>query len=94
VASLLLDNNSIITYNDCMKSQTFNISMPAKLVQRIDSQTKKQGYSRSDFVRQAVRKQLATLEQWENLTDSVRGEYKGKDLSETEVAKIVSSQRS
>lgn len=68
--------------------------MPAKLVQRIDFQTKKQGYSRSDFVRQAVRKQLAALEQWENLTDSVRDEYKGKDLSATEVAKIVSSQRS
>ncbi|MEI9914430.1 MAG: ribbon-helix-helix domain-containing protein [Candidatus Saccharibacteria bacterium] len=50
--------------NDCMKSQTFNISMPVKLVQRIDDQTKKQGYSRSDFVRQAVRKQLASMEQW------------------------------
>ena len=77
-----------------MKSQTFNISMPVKLVQRIDAQTKRQGYSRSDFVRQAVRKQLAILEQWEDLTKSVRGEYSGKVMSEDEVAEIVSKQRS
>lgn len=68
--------------------------MPPKLVQRIDSQTKKQGYSRSDFIRQAVRKQLSILEQWEDLSGSVRRQYKGKNLSEDEVVKIVSSQRS
>lgn len=67
--------------------------MPVKLVQRIDSQTKKQGYSRSDFVRQAVRKQLATLEQWDNLTISVRSEYNGRVLSEDEVAELVNKQR-
>ena len=68
--------------------------MPVKLVQRIDAQTKRQGYSRSDFVRQAVRKQLAILEQWEDLTKSVRGEYSGKVMSDDEVAEIVSKQRS
>ena len=48
-------------------AQTFNISMPKKLVEQIDAQTKSQGGSRSDFIRQAVRKQLTTLEHWNNL---------------------------
>ena len=76
-----------------MSTQTFNISMPKKLVERIDDQTKRQGSSRSDFVRQAVRKQLATLERWENITSKVRDEYKGKELSETEVVEVVRSER-
>ena len=67
--------------------------MPKKLVERIDDQTKRQGSNRSDFVRQAVRKQLDTLERWENLKSKVRNEYQGKDISETEVAEIVRSER-
>ena len=67
--------------------------MPKQLVERIDAQTKRQGSSRSDFVRIAVRKQLATLERWENLTTEVRSKYKGKQLSDKEVAEIVRIQR-
>ena len=76
-----------------MNSQTFNVSMPKQLVERIDAQTKRQGSSRSDFVRTAVRKQLATLENWESLTSKVRSQYKGKQLDEDEVAEIVRTQR-
>jgi len=76
-----------------MKSQTFNISMPRQLVKRIDAQTRRQGASRSDFVRQAVSKQLAVLEQWEQLTGKARSQYAGKQLSESEVAGLVSKQR-
>ena len=67
--------------------------MPEKLIERVDAQTKRQGSSRSDFVRQAVRKQLANLEQWENLTTQARRQYKGKQLSETQVAEVVRAQR-
>jgi metal-responsive CopG/Arc/MetJ family transcriptional regulator len=76
-----------------MNSQTFNVSMPKQLVERIDAQTKRQGSSRSDFVRTAVRKQLATLENWESLASKVRSQYKGKQLDEDEVAEIVRTQR-
>ena len=76
-----------------MNSQTFNVSMPKQLVERIDAQTKRQGSSRSDFVRTAVRKQLATLENWESLASKVRSQYKGKQLNEDEVAEIVRTQR-
>jgi len=76
-----------------MNSQTFNVSMPKQLVERIDAQTKRQGSSRSDFVRLAVRKQLAILEQWDSLSNKVRSQYKDKQLSEDEVVKVVRSYR-
>lgn len=68
--------------------------MPSQLVKRIDAQTKRQGANRSDFVRQAVSKQLAILEQWEQLTTKMRSQYTGKNLSEAEVAELVREQRS
>jgi metal-responsive CopG/Arc/MetJ family transcriptional regulator len=77
-----------------MSTQTFNLSMPKRLVERIDAQTKRQGSTRSDFIRQAVNKQLSVLERWENLTNNVRREYKGSELSEAEVADIVREERS
>ena len=80
-------------YNVCMSSQTFNVSMPKRLVERIDAQSKLQGSSRSDFIRQAVNKQLSILERWERLTSSIRADYKGKLLSEDEIATIVHSER-
>lgn len=67
--------------------------MPKKLIERVDAQTKRQGSSRSDFVRQAIRKQLAILEQWEKLTTQARPQYKGNQLSETQVAEVVRAQR-
>jgi metal-responsive CopG/Arc/MetJ family transcriptional regulator len=76
-----------------MSTQTFNVSMPKRLVERIDAQTKRQGSTRSDFIRQAVNKQLSVLERWENLTRSIRQDYKGKTLNETEVAEIVRTER-
>jgi len=76
-----------------MNTQTFNISMPKRLVERIDAQSKLQGSNRSDFIRQAVNKQLSILERWERLASSVRNDYKGKILSEDEVANIVRSER-
>ncbi|HET9174654.1 MAG TPA: ribbon-helix-helix protein, CopG family [Candidatus Saccharimonadales bacterium] len=77
-----------------MKAQTFNVSMPKRLVERIDAQTRRQGSTRSDFIRQAVNKQLSILESWEKLTTNTRQEYKGKKLSEDEVADIVRDERS
>lgn len=67
--------------------------MPKRLVERIDSQTKRQGSTRSDFIRQAVNKQLSVLERWESLTNNTRNEYKGKQLSEAEVTDIVRAER-
>ena len=67
--------------------------MPQKLVEQIDAQTKIQGGNRSDFIRQAVRKQLSILERWDNVTNKTRSQYQGKQLSEAEVADIVRNKR-
>ena len=67
--------------------------MSKKLVERIDAQSKLQGSNRSDFIRQAVNKQLSILERWELLTDNTRRGYKGKKLGESEVTDIVRTER-
>ena len=77
-----------------MSTQTFNVSMPKRLVERIDTQTKRQGSTRSDFIRQAVNKQLSVLERWESLSSSIRQDYKGRKFTEAEVADIVRAERS
>ena len=82
-----------MTYNVCMKTKTFNVSMPSELVEKIDLQSKLQGSNRSDFIRRAVYRQLSTLEQWQALTGVVRQQYKGKALTETQVADIVRGYR-
>jgi metal-responsive CopG/Arc/MetJ family transcriptional regulator len=76
-----------------MSTKAFNISMPAELVAKIDQQSKLQGGNRSDFIRRAVYKQLGVLEQWQALANATRAGYKGKILTEPEVAAIVREDR-
>lgn len=63
--------------------------MPTELVKEIDKQAKLKGSNRSDFIRQAIRKQLTTLQQWQTVSQAARKSYSGKALSEKEVADIV-----
>ncbi len=67
--------------------------MPENLVKKIDEQARLSGSNRSDFIRQAVRKQLAGIEQWQALTTSARKDYSGEMLSEKQVADIVRAKR-
>ncbi len=67
--------------------------MPESLVKKIDKQARLTDGNRSDFIRQAVRKQLAILDQWQILTESSRASYSGKQLNEAEVAAIVRASR-
>ncbi len=76
-----------------MNTKTFNVSMPSDLVKKIDHQAKSQGSNRSDFIRQAVRKQLSALEQWETITKQMRSNYKGPKFSEKQVADVVQRER-
>lgn len=76
-----------------MSTKTFNISMPDKLVEQIDQHSRLQGSNRSDFIRQAVRKQLTAVEQWQTSTKVIRAEYGGKKLSEKQVADVVRAER-
>ena len=75
------------------KGQTFNISMPSELVKKIDAQSKLQASNRSDFIRQAVRKQLSSLERWQKATEAIRRDYNGPTMSEDEVADLIRGER-
>lgn len=67
--------------------------MPEDLIKKLDKQSRASSSNRSDFIRQAVRKQLDTLEQWNTVSKAVRSDYAGKDLSEQQVANIVRETR-
>ncbi|MBW3569248.1 ribbon-helix-helix domain-containing protein [Candidatus Parcubacteria bacterium] len=67
--------------------------MPENLVKKIDKQSRSSGSNRSDFIRQAVRRQLAIIEQWQAVSASARKNYSGKQLSEKQVADIVRKDR-
>ncbi len=67
--------------------------MPEELVKKIDWHSKTLGSNRSDFIRQAVHKQLVVLDQWELLAGVVRADYKGPQLNETQVADLIRADR-
>jgi metal-responsive CopG/Arc/MetJ family transcriptional regulator len=48
-------------------SQTFNISFPSQLVERMDAKAREHFGSRSDLMRQAVLQYLRSEQQWEEL---------------------------
>lgn len=48
------------TYNTCMTSKTFNLSLPSELVSIIDTQAKLEYTTRSEYIKRSV---LATLKE-------------------------------
>ena len=67
--------------------------MPDELVKKIDQQSRLQGSNRSDFIRQAVRKQLDVLEMWDKAAAAARRDYKGPVMNEEEVANLIRAER-
>lgn len=50
-----------------MQAQTFNISLPADLVEKVDVVAKKEYRNRSELIKEALRIYLRDLEEWEKL---------------------------
>lgn len=55
---LLIDISIRLSYNICMSTQTFNLSLPEELVKVLDAQAKRDYSSRSEYVRKAIINQL------------------------------------
>jgi metal-responsive CopG/Arc/MetJ family transcriptional regulator len=75
-----------------MSSQTFNLSLPQKLVAQMDDQAKRDFSTRSDFVRKAIVNQLRAEQSVSAIFD--RANQRGKDLgitSEQQVYDIIDS---
>lgn len=50
-----------------MKTQTLNIALPRKLVQKVDTFAAKEYRNRSELIREALRVYLQEKEEWEEL---------------------------
>lgn len=77
-----------------MQTATFNISMPRELVRRADDVARKQYRSRSELVREALRKYITDAEEIDALF--ALGHRFGRAAgikSEEEVARIVEAYR-
>ena len=73
-----------------MSTQTFNLSLPKELVEKLDSQARRGFSSRSDYVRRAIINQLQSEQALEAVLD--RANKKGKKLgikSEQQVYDII-----
>lgn len=77
-----------------MQTQTFNIALPAELVQKVDIAAQKEYKNRSELIREALRLYLKESQEWEEIF--TYGKKQGKKTgikSEEDVNKIVSSSR-
>ena len=57
-----LTQNVQITYNNCMKTRTVNISLPIELVEKVDRAASLEYATRSDYIRAALLARLRASE--------------------------------
>ncbi len=73
-----------------MQTQTFNIALPKELVKKVDEVAKREYRNRSELIREAVRRYIKDLDEWEQIFRS--GEKAAKRLglkSEQDIDKVV-----
>lgn len=73
-----------------MNTQTFNIALPADLLQKVDQRAKKEYRNRSELIREALRIYLEDKAEWEQIY--ILGEKAMKTMgvtSEEDVTKKV-----
>jgi metal-responsive CopG/Arc/MetJ family transcriptional regulator len=74
--------------------RTFTISLPPELAGQVDRVARKEGRSRSEFFREAVRQYLARLERRERLFAQGEEVAARLQLTEEDVDRMVEEQRS
>lgn len=77
-----------------MQTQSFNIVLPKELVQKIDAVAKKEYRNRSELIREAARRYVTDMDEWEQVFQSVRAQGKKMGIrSEEDINRIVSEYR-
>lgn len=72
------------TYNNCMATKTFNLSLPEELVNQIDTIAKTNYMSRSELIKHAVIKELKSKESdWQTVVDFTKINTQG--ISATDI---------
>lgn len=75
-------------------AQTFNVSFPKALLEKVDAKAAEQFGSRSDFLRAAALQYLRNEEQWEYLfSEGKKIGAQGQYQSEEEVADAINAAR-
>jgi Arc/MetJ-type ribon-helix-helix transcriptional regulator len=80
-------------YALCMSTKAYNITLPQKLVTRLDKTAKDNYMTRSDFIRYAVVKEIKIQEEdgWKTVVDFTKIRKDG--VSAKEVLKALKSMR-
>lgn len=77
-----------------MKTRTINLSLPEEMLKKIDRAAQARQSNRSEFIREAARRQLEILKNWERI--SAYGAYQGRKLgikSEDDVERLIDEGR-
>lgn len=69
-----------------METKTLNISLPQQLIAKVDRLAKRHAANRSEFIRDALRRQIMEQERWDMLVAQSRTQTKGVDRNSTEYA--------
>ncbi|MDO8674498.1 MAG: ribbon-helix-helix domain-containing protein [Candidatus Omnitrophota bacterium] len=76
-----------------MKTQTVNISFSDELLRDIDSVSREEARSRSEFIREAARAYIAKKRVWKGIFRSTRQHVKAVGLKEKDIAGAIADYR-
>lgn len=77
-----------------MRTQTFNISLPKELVNKIDERAKREYKNRSELIKDSLQKYLKDKEEWDRIFDYGKRTAKRMGIkSEEDVYRIVDEYR-
>lgn len=75
------------------QQRTVTISLPPQLAKQIDSIARKEGRSRSELMREALRQYMARGERWEQIFAYGKGIARKERLTDRDVAAAVKQRR-
>ena len=76
-----------------MKIQTVNISFSDQLLKDIDTVSREEARSRSEFIREAARAYIAKKRVWKGIFQSAEKHVKKIGLKEKNVSQVIASRR-
>jgi CopG family transcriptional regulator/antitoxin EndoAI len=76
-----------------MRTRTFNISLPNRLVKALDRRAREESRSRSEVLRAAALAYLEWWEQWRGLQNYGRRQARRLDLHPRDVERLISELR-
>jgi len=76
-----------------MKGVTINLSLPQRLLKKVEREADREERSRSELIRVALQSYLERKEAWDKLRDYGRRQAKKKGLKPSDVEKVIAEVR-